>query len=139
MPKTIRQTVTFPVPPHRLYHIYLSPREHSAACGWGTAKITPRVGGRMEVASAIRGKFLWLVPGRVVVQTWRGSYWKRSELDSVLFLLFERRHGGCRLVMVHANVPDAHAAGITRGWRKYYWRPWTAYLKGKAARRRARR
>ena len=130
MPRAIEQAITFPVPPQRLYRLYLNPREHAAACGgWGKAKISPKVGGRMEMAPHIKGKFLLLVPGRMIVQTWRGSNWKKSAADSVLILSFQRVRGGSRLVMVHANVPDAHARSITGGWRSHYWRPWKAYLK----------
>lgn len=132
MPKTIQQAVRFRVAPERLYRIYLSPREHAAACGWGKAKIHPRVGGRMKLAPHISGQFLKLVPGRMIVQTWRGSDWKRSEPDSLLVLAFERQARGARLTMVHTHVPDAHARSITGGWRKYYWRPWRQYLRKKS-------
>ncbi len=58
MPKTIEQAITFPVPPERLYRLYLNAREHAAACGgWGKAKIRPGVGGRMQMAPHITGKF----------------------------------------------------------------------------------
>ena len=112
MPKTIEQAITFRVPPERLYRLYLNAREHAAACG----------------------TFLLLMPGRMIVQTWRGSNWKRSDLDSVLTFTFEGVPGGSRLTMVHANVPDANAKSIgsrTGGWHGHYWRPWKAYLKRK--------
>ena len=129
MPRTIEQALTFRATPERLYRLYLRAREHAAACGgWGKATIQARVGRRMEMAPHIKGKFLLLVPGRLIVQTWRGSDWKPSEVDSVLILAFSRRRGVCRLVMVHAHVPDAHARSITRGWHTYYWRPWKRYL-----------
>src|SRR5881296_3744701 len=92
MPRTIEQAVTFRTTPERLYRLYLSSRQHAAACGgWGTAKIQARKGGRMQMAPHITGKFLSLVPGKLIVQTWRGSDWKRSDLDSVLILSFSRR------------------------------------------------
>lgn len=134
MPKTIQQSATFPVSPDRLYRTYLNPREHAAACGWGRAGITAKVGGRMELRPHISGKFLLLVPGRLIVQTWRGADWKKSDADSVLVLALRRAGRGSRLEMTHANVPDAHARGIRGGWRSYYWKPWKAYL-----RRRGRR
>ena len=129
MPRTIEQALTFRATPERLYRTYLSARAHATACGgWGKAKIQARVGGRMAMATHITGKFLLLVPGRLIVQTWRGSNWKASDLDSVLILAFSRVRGACRLVMIHAHVPDAHAKSITKGWHTYYWRPWKKYL-----------
>lgn len=140
MAKTIQQAIAFPVPPERLYRLYLNAREHAAACGgWGKAKIAARVGGRMEMAPYIKGEFLCLVPGRMIVQTWRGANWKRTDLDSVLILTFHRVRGGSRLAMVHANVPDANAKSIGRitgGWHGHYWRPWKAYFGKKRSRRR---
>ncbi len=129
MARTIEQTVAFPASPERLYRIYLSAREHAAACGWGRARITPRIGGGMALAPHISGKFLQLVPGRMIVQTWRGADRKKSEPDSVLILSFGRARGGARLEMIHANVPNVHATSIAGGWRSYYWKPWKAYLK----------
>lgn len=129
MAKTLEQAPVFRARPERLYRIYLSSREHAAACGWGRARIAARVGGRITLAPHISGKFLWLVPGRVIVQTWRGSNWTKAELDSFLILVFQRHRAGCRLMMIHANVPDGHAASIGRGWHTYYWQPWKAYLR----------
>ncbi len=137
MPKTIEQAIAFRVPPERLYQIYMNPRQHAAACGWGKATIQAKVGGRMAMAPHITGKFLVLVPGRMIVQTWRGSNWKTSDLNSVLVLTFERARGGSRLLMVHANVPDANAKSIgsrTGGWHGHYWRAWKVYLKRRRSR-----
>jgi len=134
MPRTIERVVTFRTTPERLYRLYLSPRQHAAACGgWGKAKIQARKGGRMQMAPHITGTFLSLVPGKLIVQTWRGSDWKRSDLDSVLILAFSRRQRGARLAMVHANVLDAHARSITKGWHTYYWQPWKKYLRRRRA------
>ena len=89
----------------------------------------------MAMAPHITRKFLWWLPGRMIVQTWRGSNWKRSDPDSILVLTFARARGGARLMTVHANVPDANAKSITRGWHAYSWRPWKAYLRKKGRRR----
>ncbi len=129
--KTIEQTVTFPVRPEKLYDIYLDPRKHAAAID-STASISRRVGGRFSAfGGMLRGKILLVVPKRMIVQTWRGSDWKRRDGESILILLFTRVRGGGQIRLVHANVPDRRSARINRGWRKYYWRPWQAYLKRK--------
>ena len=69
------------------------------------------------------------VPKRLIVQSWRATNWKKHDLDSVLTLVFSRVRDGGQVAMVHANVPDAHAASITRGWKDYYWDRWRAYLR----------
>jgi activator of HSP90 ATPase len=69
------------------------------------------------------------VPGRLIVQAWRASNWKKRDLDSTPVLVFTRAPGGGRIAMTHVNVPDANAARITRGWSEYYWKPLRTCLK----------
>jgi len=131
MAKTIQQTVTFPVPPEKLFDIYLDSKKHAAAIN-SRASITRKVGGAFSLfGGMLRGKNLAIVPGRMIVQTWRGSDWRKADADSILILTFSRARGGGRLSLVHANIPDRHYADINRGWPKYYWKPWRAYLRRK--------
>src|SRR5262249_15881328 len=70
MRRTSERAIPFRTTPERLYRLYLSARQHAAACGgWGEATIQARVGGRMAMAPHIKGKFLSLVPGKLIVQT----------------------------------------------------------------------
>lgn len=64
---------------------------------------------------------------RPIVQSWRTSDWKKTDLDSILILRFSRAPRGARIALVHANVPDKWYAMIQKGWQKYYWKPWKAY------------
>lgn len=139
MPRTLQQQVTFRATPETLFDIYLSSRKHSAATG-AKAVMSRTVGGRFTAHGAhLSGRNLAIVPRRLIVQSWRGSNWKQRDLDSILILVFSRVRGGGRISMVHANVPDAHAASIDRGWRAYYWTPWKAYLRRSSRARRAAR
>jgi len=127
--KTIQQAVTFRAAPRRLFDVYLSSREQSAATG-ARAMMSRRVGGAFTAHGGhLRGQNLAIVPGRLIVQSWRGSNWKKRDLDSTLVLVFSRVAGGGRIAMTHVNVPDANAASITRGWSEYYWKPFRKYLK----------
>ena len=129
MPETLQQKVTFPTSPETLFDVYLDSRKHTMATG-AKAIVSRRVGARfMAHAGHIRGRILAIVPKRLIVQTWRGSDWKPEDLDSVLVLVFSKVRRGARVSMVHANVPDAHAASIARGWVTYYWKPWKAHLR----------
>ena len=127
--KTIQQAVKFSAPPDRLYDIYMDSKKHGAAVS-SRASISRKVGGRFSAfGGMLRGRILARVPGRMIVQTWRGSDWPKREGDSILILTFSKVPGGGRIHLVHANLPDGHAARINRGWVKYYWKPWRAYLK----------
>ena len=129
MAKTIQQTVKFGAPPEKLFDIYLNLKKHAAAVN-SQASISRKVGVRFRIfGGALQGKNLAITPKRMIVQSWRGSDWKKSEGDSILILTFSKAPGGGRISLVHANVPDRRYAGINRGWNKYYWKPWRAYLR----------
>lgn len=131
MAKTIEQAVRFRVSPERLFDIYMDSKRHAAAIN-STASVSRKVGGRFTAfEGALVGKNLALVPGRMIVQSWRGSYWKRADLDSILILTFSKTPRGGRIRLVHANVPDRYHASIRKGWNEYYWTRWRAYLRGR--------
>jgi uncharacterized protein YndB with AHSA1/START domain len=138
MPRTIQQHVTFRVSPDRLFDTYVSTRKHSAATG-AKATMSRKVGGRfMAHAGHIHGRNLAIGPKRLIVQSWRAANWKKTDLDSILVLVFSPVRGGGRVTMVHANVPDANAASINRGWHTHYWKPWRLYLRRQARPKTAR-
>ena len=110
MPKTIQQKATFRASPETLFDLYLSSRKHSAATG-AKAMMSRKVGGKFTAhAGHLHGRNLAIVPKRLIVQSWRGSDWKKRDLDSILVLVFSRVRGGGRISMVHMNVPDAPAS-----------------------------
>ena len=53
----------------------------------------------------------------------------KADPDSILILTFEDTKGGGRVSMVHANVADHDAKGVTAGWNNFYWDPWRKYLR----------
>ncbi len=129
MPNTIRQTVTFRTSPQTLFDTYLDSRRHAAVTGT-RVKISRKAGHAFSAFNGmLRGRNLLIVPKRLIVQAWRAKSWKASDPDSVLILAFERVRGGARLELTHVNVPQHDLRGVTEGWRKYYWKPWKAYLK----------
>lgn len=132
MAKTIQQTVQFSVSPEELFDIYLNSKKHSAAIN-SKAAVSRKVGGKfLAFHGALRGRNLAIVPKRMIVQSWRASDWKKTDLDSILILTFSRAPRGARIALVHANVPDKWHAMIQKGWQKYYWKPWKAYLRQRA-------
>jgi hypothetical protein len=78
----------------------------------------------------LSGTTLLTVPGKLVVQRWRGGHWKKTDLDSVLVLSFVQDGKRGRIDLVHVNVPEHDHDGVTAGWKKYYWEPLGKYLAG---------
>jgi activator of HSP90 ATPase len=129
--KTLTQKVVFKnTTPDELYEMYMDARMHSMLTG-APAKITRKEGASYSAhGDYIKGKNLHLIPGKLIVQTWRGSDWKKSDLYSVFMLQFEKKGNDAVLNMVHANLPDDQADGIKSGWTDYYWEPWKTHLSG---------
>jgi len=128
MTRPIVSGATFPVPPKRLYDIFMTSKLHSAAIG-APATISPKVGGKFSVwGGEITGKTLHLVPGKLIVQTWRASHWKKSDPDSILVVRFSGTASAGRMDLVHEGVPAHDHKGVTGGWSSFYWKPWKAYL-----------
>jgi uncharacterized protein YndB with AHSA1/START domain len=135
MPKTIQQSVTLPAPATRLYRMYLDPKHHAAITG-APVKIGARSGAPFRAFNgALSGKVLHTRPGRAIVQTWRSTGFGAKDLDSTLVLTFWPRGRSGRIQLVHVNVADRDVRGVTEGWKKYYWRPWRAYLRRRRRRR----
>ena len=128
MPKTIQQSVTLPAPARDLYRTYLDPKRHAAIIG-APVRIGARPGSTFRAFhGALSGRILLTRPGRLIVQTWRSTGFGRNDPDSILVLAFSPRGRSGHIRLVHVNVADRDARGVTEGWPKYYWRPWRAHL-----------
>jgi activator of HSP90 ATPase len=132
MTKTIQQQVEFPASPEKLFDIYTDSKKHSAATG-SKATVSKKVGGKFTAFDGmLSGRNLMVIPNKLIVQAWRASQWKKTDADSILVLEFSKTKSGGRIDLAHVNVPQHDHAGVTKGWPKYYWKPWTAYLRKKA-------
>lgn len=60
--------------------------------------------------------------------TWRSTNFGADDPDSILVLAFSEAPSGGRIDLVHTGVADRDYEGVTKGWRKYYWDPWRAFL-----------
>jgi len=133
MTKPIVQSVTFKASPEELFAIFTDSKKHSAATG-AKAIVSAKRGAKWSAFDGmILGRNLVVVPGHMIVQAWRASHWKESDLDSILILSFSKAPGGGKIDLVHLGVPQHDHKGVTKGWPLYYWVPWKAYLKGLSA------
>ena len=128
MTKPIVQTVTFKALPEELFELYTQSKKHSAATGM-KASVSAKVGGKFTAFDGmLAGRNLVVIPGRMIVQAWRATHWKDSDLDSILVLNFSKSRGRARIDLVHVGVPAHDHKGVTDGWPAYYWKPWKKYL-----------
>jgi activator of HSP90 ATPase len=128
MTPTIEQSVRFACSPKALFELYMDSAKHSASTG-ARARISRRAGGRFTAfAGALSGRNLLVLPNRLVVQAWRSANFKRDDPDSILVLEFRKAPGGSEVNLTHVGVPTQDRSGVRKGWPKYYWKPWRAYL-----------
>jgi activator of HSP90 ATPase len=128
MPKNLEQAANFAATPDRLFDMYLDSRSHSAFTG-AAAVVESRAGTHFSAFDGmLSGTILHVEPKRLIVQTWRSKNWPADAIDSVLVLTFWPQPGGARIELVQVNIADEDFADVSRGWEKYYWTPWRAYL-----------
>lgn len=129
MPTTIQQHVTLPASAKKLYTMYLSPRAHAAFTG--APVIIGRNPGDAFVAfgGQISGTMIATAPSRLIVQHWRSVNFGKRDLDSTLILTFtDVGENSARIDLVHINVSDRDAEGVSKGWSMFYWKPWRRHL-----------
>ena len=131
MTKTIRQTVSFDVPPHEVFEALMDSKKHAKFTG-DTAKINRRIGGSFSVFGGwATGTTLRLEKDKIIVQSWRSSDFSEDDPDSKVMYHFSKKGNGTRLMFVHSNVPDDQAEDVKQGWNDYYWTPLKEHLKSK--------
>jgi activator of HSP90 ATPase len=127
MTRVIHQSVRFPATPAQLYELFMDSKKHVAATGMPT-KVSRKVGGKWSAfGGSIDGRNLLLIPGKMIVQSWRGP-WNAGDADSILVVSFRKVLGGAQVDLVHVGVPGHDYEGVSRGWPKFYWKPWREYL-----------
>ena len=129
MCKTIKQKVKFQAPPAVIYDLLADSKKHSALTGY-KAVIGKKVGDKFSVYGGdVKGVNVDLVPGKRIVQAWRGSDFPPGIFSMAAFVLTPTPRGGTELVLTHRGVPKKLIPGIEKGWRKYYWEKIKAFLK----------
>lgn len=127
----ITLSATFSVPGEKLYQAWLDPVHHAAMSYGGDAVIDARVGGTHSTGDGyITGKFVDLVPGKRIVQTWRTTDFPEDQPDSQVELLFGDSKDGGSFQLVHSGLPEDQVEEYRNGWIEYYLQPMTLYFGG---------
>jgi activator of HSP90 ATPase len=139
MPKSIRQQLTFNAAPKEIYAALADSAQHAAFTG-AAAKIGTEVGEPFSAhAGYIRGITVELVPGKRIVQAWRGKNWPKGVYSITSFELEAAGKGKARLIFTQHGVPDRFHAQISDGWNVHYWQPLRKWLAARALTKPARR
>ena len=129
--RTIRQCVTIPAPPAKVYEALVNARKHAAFTA-AEATGVARVGARFTAWDGyINGKHLQLDKGRRIVQEWTTTQWPRGAVASRLEIRLAPSGNGTALTMIHSGIPASRAASLRDGWKEYYWTPIKAWFRAR--------
>ena len=132
MPYTFELDCVLPATPREVYDAWLSSKGHSEMTG-AEAHMSAEIGGRVSAWDGyITGETLELEPGRKIVQSWRTTQFGEQHPDSKIEVMLARDPEGCKLTLLHSNVPDEQTGYERGGWQDFYFAPMRAYF---AARR----
>lgn len=129
MNKAIQQTISFEnTTPRELFDIFIDSKKHGELLG-AKVSMSAKEGARFSCFDGnVTGRNLLIVPGRMIVQSWKGNVWEQDDLDSILMLTFSETKSGAQIYMVHANTPDQ----FIEKWNEFYWKPMKQFLKRKS-------
>ena len=127
MNKVIEKTIVFKgATAAELFDIFVNPKKHAEIHGGAKTKISSREGDSFSLLDGnLKGTNLLVVPNRMIVQTWRGNVWEKSDLDSILTLVFTDTRKGGQIDLVHSFTPDQ----FQELWEQVYWKPMRAFFK----------
>src|SRR5579863_10105819 len=99
----IRLAAELAAPRGEIYSMYLNAKTHAAFTG-----APARAGAAFSAFDGmLSGRILHVVPGELIVQTWRSNNFKARDADSILILtLLPHGRKGTLLDLQHLNVPE---------------------------------
>lgn len=125
--ESIEVSCVLPVDTATIYRDWLSTKAHTLFTG-GAAKIEPFVGGKFSAWDGyIWGETLELESGKRIVQTWNTSNFPDGAPPSRLEVLLEPAEGGCKITLIHTNIPDGQGKEYEQGWHEHYFSPMMDY------------
>ncbi len=120
--KTINQSVVINASPGEVYDALMDSKKHSQFTG-EEAKISNKVKGKFTAYGGyIEGESLKLTPGKIIVQSWRGSDWPKGHFSKVTYTLMKKGNK-TQLKFKQEGVPVDQYDSIKQGWVGYYWKP----------------
>ena len=131
--ETIQVSGVIHASPDRIYQAWLDSDEHSKFTG-GKASVESGIGGRFTAWDGyIQGTTLELEPGRRIVQSWRTTEFPSDSGDSRVEIHFEPVEEGCRVVLLHSDIPTGQGPQYEQGWKEHYLEPLARYFANQGA------
>lgn len=128
MRQVITESVILPAPAETLFAMFLDPEVHAAITGSPvTIDATPGSDFR-AFFGALSGKTLSVIEPRLIVQSWRSSWYRNDDPDATVIIHFESVSNGGQITLIHLDVPVQGVTDILKQWEQHYWSSWRKYL-----------
>lgn len=127
--KTLRNKTTVTATPARVFQALLSSREHGEFTK-SPASISNKVGSLFSVYDGYAsGKNVKLIPGKLIIQTWKAKDWPEGVVSTVTFELKPADRGLSTLIQfTQEGVPSELAEALERSWKEFYWDTMVKYF-----------
>ncbi len=126
----LKVTANFRVSPQEVYDAWLDGDEHGDMTG-ANATGEAKVGSKFTAWDGyISGTNLELEPHTRIVQAWRTTEFPADAPDSRLEIELTETPKGCKLMIVHTNIPAGQGDSYKQGWKDHYFEPMKEYFVG---------
>ena len=107
MAKTINESFEFEGwSPEEIYQVFTDSKKLTELTGYDT-KIGKNTGDDfMALNGGVKGQILHMVPGRMIVASWRWLVRRKELADSILVMVFNGYEGGTKIEVSNANLPE---------------------------------
>ncbi|MCX6182306.1 MAG: SRPBCC domain-containing protein [Bacteroidetes bacterium] len=120
---SFKQQVTLNASVDELFEQIMDSKKHSDLSG-AKAVIGKKVGDSFSVYDGYAyGKNLKIIPGKLIVQSWRAheEKWPEECMSEVIFEFKKVDKTKSKIVFTHKNIPAVVAETFKKGWIDYYW------------------
>ena len=127
MKESLELSATFKASPQDIYEAWLDGDQHSGMTGGEATGIALEGTEFTAWDGYITGKNLSLSSNRKIVQSWRTSEFADTDEDSHLEIHLESHGDGCRVTLIHTNIPEGQTQ-YEQGWVNHYFTPMQDYF-----------
>jgi len=118
--RTLKQMITFEVPPQPLYETLTDERKIGAFTQ-APCKFPLEAGKPFEMfAGNVQGIQVCLEQSKKIEQKWRFKAWPENHYSKVV-MEFKEVNGKTELTLSQSDVPDSDFERTKAGWEEYFW------------------
>jgi len=117
------------VSPEQIYRIYMDSGQHSKITGQ-KVQMSSQAGAKFSAEDGeISGRNLYIIPEKMIVQSWRRKEWPENTVDAIMVMSFSQSGAtGARIDVTNALLPQNEMQFIN--WNTF-WNPLREYLEKK--------